>query len=54
MDSDTGPYVFEDSNRLDNEVSITDRDGNKVSEEDRKAVEEDIEGLLKSEGRDFS
>lgn len=53
-DSDIGIYKIEDSNRLDDEISITDRDGNAVSEDDRKAVEEDIEGLLKSEDADFS
>lgn len=53
LDSDTGAYSFDDTNRLDGEAAVLDGNGNQASEEDRIAIEQDIEGLLKSEGQNF-
>lgn len=50
LDSDTGAYSFDDTNRLDGEAAVLDGNGNQASEEDRIAIDQDIEGLLKSEG----
>lgn len=54
LDSDTGAYSFDDTNRLDGEAAVLDGNGNPASEEDRIAIEQDVEGLLKSEGQNFS